>query len=103
MQPFSGLPSPHVQRSLTLIAKVIQSLANLNAVSVRCSGYDTITNTSLQTVQKEEFMRGVKDFLKDSLPAMVSIDSALILRPLLMTLPPPVGRLYTRGLNSDGA
>ncbi|KAJ7786308.1 GTPase activating protein [Mycena metata] len=49
-----GMPSVAVQRSLTLIAKVIQSLANLNA-----------------TVQKEEFMRGVKDFLKDSLPAMI--------------------------------
>ncbi|KIM48201.1 hypothetical protein M413DRAFT_224313 [Hebeloma cylindrosporum] len=49
-----GLPSLPVQRSLTLIAKVIQSLANLNA-----------------TVQKETFMRGVQDFLKDSLPAMV--------------------------------
>ena len=30
-----GLPSPAVQRSLTLIAKVIQSLANLNSVSAR--------------------------------------------------------------------
>lgn len=29
-----GLPSVPVQRSLTLIAKVIQSLANLNAVSL---------------------------------------------------------------------
>jgi len=29
----SGLPSPPVQRSLTLIGKVIQSLANLNTVS----------------------------------------------------------------------
>ncbi|RDB28888.1 putative Ras GTPase-activating-like protein ngap [Hypsizygus marmoreus] len=49
-----GLPSAPVQRSLTLIAKVIQSLANLNS-----------------SVQKEDFMRGVKDFLKDSVPAMV--------------------------------
>ncbi|KAJ6575115.1 Rho GTPase activation protein [Mycena capillaripes] len=49
-----GMPSVPVQRSLTLIAKVIQSLANLNA-----------------TVQKEEFMRGVKDFLKDSRSAMI--------------------------------
>ncbi|KAF8873707.1 hypothetical protein CPB84DRAFT_618997 [Gymnopilus junonius] len=49
-----GLPSLPVQRSLTLIAKVIQSLANLNA-----------------TVQKEAFMRGVQDFLKDSLSAMI--------------------------------
>ncbi|KAG8219815.1 Rho GTPase activation protein [Butyriboletus roseoflavus] len=49
-----GLPSATVQRSLTLIAKVIQSLANLNA-----------------TVQKEEYMRGVKNFLKQNLSAMV--------------------------------
>ncbi|KAL4070936.1 GTPase activating protein [Scleroderma citrinum] len=47
-------PDSTVQRSLTLIAKVIQSLANLNA-----------------TVQKEEFMRGVKDFLQENLQAMV--------------------------------
>ncbi|KIM66196.1 hypothetical protein SCLCIDRAFT_1152839 [Scleroderma citrinum Foug A] len=47
-------PGPTVQRSLTLIAKVIQSLANLNA-----------------TVQKEEFMHGVKDFLQENLQAMV--------------------------------
>ncbi|KAJ3791000.1 GTPase activating protein [Lentinula aff. detonsa] len=51
---YPGLPSPPVQRSLTLIAKVIQSLANLN-----------------QTVQKEEFMRGVKHFLAENSPAMV--------------------------------
>ncbi|KAF8140258.1 Rho GTPase activation protein [Boletus edulis] len=49
-----GLPSATVQRSLTLIAKVIQSLANLNV-----------------TVQKEEYMRGVQNFLKQNLPAMV--------------------------------
>ncbi|KAJ7900348.1 GTPase activating protein [Mycena olivaceomarginata] len=49
-----GMPSVAVQRSLTLIAKVVQSLANLNV-----------------TVQKEDFMRGVKDFLKDSMPAMI--------------------------------
>ncbi|KAI0961569.1 hypothetical protein AcV7_000640 [Taiwanofungus camphoratus] len=49
-----GLPDARVQRSLTLIAKVIQNLANLNA-----------------TVQKEEFMRGVKDFLTGSLQAMI--------------------------------
>ncbi|KAJ3907367.1 GTPase activating protein [Lentinula edodes] len=51
---YPGLPTPPVQRSLTLIAKVIQSLANLN-----------------YNVQKEEFMRGVKGFLADSVPAMV--------------------------------
>ncbi|KAH7930971.1 Rho GTPase activation protein [Leucogyrophana mollusca] len=51
---YPGLPSAGVQRSLTLIAKVIQSLANLNA-----------------TVQKEDFMRGIGDFLKHNLPKMV--------------------------------
>ncbi|KAG9314364.1 GTPase activating protein [Chiua virens] len=50
----AGLPNATVQRSLTLIAKVIQSLANLNV-----------------TVQKEEYMRGVKNFLNQNLPAMV--------------------------------
>ncbi|KAF7320342.1 Elongation of fatty acids protein [Mycena kentingensis (nom. inval.)] len=49
-----GMPSIQVQRSLTLIAKVIQSLANLNA-----------------SVQKEEHMRGVKDFLLDSRSGMI--------------------------------
>ncbi|KAI0778198.1 Rho GTPase activation protein [Trametes elegans] len=49
-----GLPDVPIQRSLTLIAKVIQSLANLNP-----------------NVQKEEYMRGVKDFLNDSLHAMI--------------------------------
>ncbi|KAG1749985.1 Rho GTPase activation protein [Suillus paluster] len=51
---YPGLPSARIQRSLTLIAKVIQSLANLNP-----------------NVQKEDFMRGVQDFLKQSLPAMI--------------------------------
>ncbi|KAH7911208.1 GTPase activating protein [Hygrophoropsis aurantiaca] len=51
---YPGLPSAGVQRSLTLIAKVIQSLANLNA-----------------NVQKEDFMRGISDFLKQNLPRMV--------------------------------
>lgn len=49
----SGLPEPAVQRSLTLIAKAIQSLANLNP-----------------SVQREEFMRPVKAFLVSSVPAM---------------------------------
>ncbi|KAI0322330.1 Rho GTPase activation protein [Amylostereum chailletii] len=48
-----GLPDLPVQRSLTLIAKVIQSLANLNA-----------------TTHKEEFMRGVKSFLDKNHLAM---------------------------------
>jgi len=50
----SGLPDLPVQRSLTLIAKVVQSLANLNT-----------------TVQKEQFMRGVKSFLEEKLPEML--------------------------------
>ncbi|KAL5534237.1 hypothetical protein ACEPAG_699 [Sanghuangporus baumii] len=49
-----GMPPAPIQRSLTLIAKVLQSLANLN------------TN-----IQKEEFMRGVKIFLQNSLSAMI--------------------------------
>ncbi|KAL4243521.1 Ras GTPase-activating protein [Abortiporus biennis] len=50
-----GLVEEPVQRSLTLIAKVIQSLANLNT-----------------SVQKEDFMRGViKDFLTTSAHAMI--------------------------------
>ncbi|EED79572.1 predicted protein [Postia placenta Mad-698-R] len=53
-----GLPEARVQRSLTLIAKVIQNLANLNA-------------RVQKTVQKEGFMRGVKDFLTNSLQGMV--------------------------------
>ncbi|TEB35043.1 Rho GTPase activation protein [Coprinellus micaceus] len=57
---YPGLPPEPVQRSLTLIAKVIQSLANLNA-----------------SVQKESFMAGVKDFLTTSLPAMVDYITAV--------------------------
>ncbi|KAF8274095.1 Rho GTPase activation protein [Lactarius quietus] len=48
-----GLPDLPVQRSLTLIAKVIQSLANLNTA-----------------VQKEDFMRGVRSFLTERLSEM---------------------------------
>ncbi|EAU93112.2 GTPase activating protein [Coprinopsis cinerea okayama7 len=55
-----GLPSDPVKRSLTLIAKVIQSLANLNA-----------------SAQKEAFMRGIKDFLANSLSAMVDYIAAV--------------------------
>jgi len=49
-----GLPSPPVQRTLTLIAKVMQSLANLNTA-----------------LQKEEFMQGIKGFMSNSIPAMM--------------------------------
>jgi hypothetical protein len=67
----SGLPSVSVQRSLTLIAKVIQSLANLNSVNSLLLPRARAFLIFHQTVQKEEFMRGVKDFLRDSLPAMI--------------------------------
>ena len=67
-----GLPDVAVQRSLTLIAKVVQSLANLNPVSSDDSlPSKRIFNLCPQTVQKEEFMRGVKDFLTNSLQAMI--------------------------------
>jgi len=49
-----GMPPPPIQRSLTLIAKVLQSLANLNT-----------------SVKKEEYMGKVKGFIKDSIPAMI--------------------------------
>ncbi|ESK88880.1 gtpase activating protein [Moniliophthora roreri MCA 2997] len=68
----AGLPSERVQRSLTLIAKVIQSLANLNA-----------------NVQKEEFMVGVKDFLRDSLPAMTDYLLAVSSAPEEIRTPAP--------------
>jgi hypothetical protein len=48
-----GLPDPAVQRSLTWVAKIIQNLANLNP-----------------SVQREEVMRPVQTFLKNSLDAM---------------------------------
>ncbi|KAF4623907.1 hypothetical protein D9613_001809 [Agrocybe pediades] len=67
---YPGLPPLPVQRSLTLVAKVIQSLANLNS-----------------NVQKEAFMRGVEDFLKDSLPAMTDYIS-VVSTPLADILPP---------------
>ncbi|KAF6766033.1 GTPase activating protein [Ephemerocybe angulata] len=57
---YPGSPPETVQRSLTLIAKVIQSLANLNASS-----------------QKESFMSGVKDFITSSLPAMTDYIAAV--------------------------
>ncbi|PCH33643.1 Rho GTPase activation protein [Wolfiporia cocos MD-104 SS10] len=67
-----GLPDARVQRSLTLIAKVIQNLANLNP-----------------SVQKEEFMRGVKDFLINSLPAMIDYIIVVSTPELPDTEPPP--------------
>ncbi|KLO14454.1 Rho GTPase activation protein [Schizopora paradoxa] len=49
-----GMPSPPVQRSLTLIAKALQSLANLNT-----------------SARREELLRGgMKEFMQTSLPAM---------------------------------
>ncbi|CAK5264411.1 unnamed protein product [Mycena citricolor] len=49
-----GLPDANVRRSLTSIAKVILSIANLTS-----------------SVQKEDYMRNVKDLMLDSRPAMV--------------------------------
>jgi len=51
---FPGAPDARVQRTLTLVAKTLQSLGNLN------------TN-----VQNEELMGGVKTFLEDSRPQML--------------------------------
>ncbi|KAI0047832.1 Rho GTPase activation protein [Auriscalpium vulgare] len=73
-----GLPDLPVQRSLTLIAKVIQSLANLNA-----------------TVQKEEFMRGVKAFLEESLPAMFDYLSVVSTPEVLSATPQKSEELQT--------
>jgi hypothetical protein len=67
----SGLPDLPVQRSLTLIAKVIQSLANLNAV---CSIWPFLSIMPIglvQVIRKEEFMRGVKSFLEEKIPEML--------------------------------
>ncbi|KAI0655091.1 Rho GTPase activation protein [Cubamyces menziesii] len=72
-----GLPDVSVQRSLTLIAKVVQSLANLNP-----------------TVQKEEYMRGVKDFLNDSLHAMIDYI-------IVVSTPEPGNKAPSTPLTSD--
>ncbi|KAH7883586.1 Rho GTPase activation protein [Phlebopus sp. FC_14] len=66
-----GLPGATVQRSLTLIAKVIQSLANLNAVWLLLLTYVQMNDADTQTVQRETFMQGVKHFLQRNLSAMV--------------------------------
>ncbi|KAI0068193.1 Rho GTPase activation protein [Artomyces pyxidatus] len=65
-----GLPDLPVQRSLTLIAKAIQSLANLNS-----------------TAHKEGFMKCVNPFLEDSLPAMV--DYLLVVSSPALVAPSP--------------
>lgn len=50
----------------------MQSLANLNPVSIHVGYLHSRSSSSLtQTVQKEEFMRGIKDFMRQSLPAMI--------------------------------
>lgn len=51
---------------------MIQSLANLNAVGEWLDSLIfCLIHIISQSLQKEEFMRGVRDFLKNSLPAMV--------------------------------
>ncbi|KAH9944375.1 Rho GTPase activation protein [Epithele typhae] len=72
-----GLPDISVQRSLTLIAKVIQSLANLNP-----------------SVQKEDYMRGVKEFLTNSLQAMIDYI-------IVVSTPEPTNKGPQTPLSSD--
>ncbi|KAF9453816.1 Rho GTPase activation protein [Macrolepiota fuliginosa MF-IS2] len=57
---YSGLPDPAIQRSLKLIAKVIQSLANLNTAD-----------------RKEISMAGIRDFIKDNMPRMIEYLTAV--------------------------
>ncbi|KAF8642289.1 hypothetical protein AX16_009559 [Volvariella volvacea WC 439] len=73
-----GLPIAPVQRSLTLIAKVIQSLANLNS-----------------SVQKEEFMRGIKEFLVEKRRDMVTY-----IQFVSTPLPPHEATLIDNGLET---
>ncbi|KAG6813787.1 hypothetical protein H0H92_007199 [Tricholoma furcatifolium] len=54
----SRMPPAPVHRSLTLIAKVLQSVANLNTAA---------TNPNV----KEEYMRGMAGFISDNTPAMI--------------------------------
>ncbi|KAG6842207.1 hypothetical protein C0991_000177 [Blastosporella zonata] len=51
-----GMPPAPVYRSLKLIAKVLQSVANLNSAT---------QNT------KEEYMRGMRGFIMENTPAMI--------------------------------
>jgi hypothetical protein len=74
-----------VQRSLTLIAKVIQSLANLNAVSHATRLINDI-NLARQNVRKEEFMRGLQSFLAENLPSMIDY-----IRVVSNPVPDPLG------------
>jgi hypothetical protein len=66
------MPPAPVQRSLTLIAKVLQSLANLSQVRNLVILVPGTTLIHLrQSTHKEEYMRKVKQFLQQSRPAMV--------------------------------
>ncbi|KAG8961300.1 hypothetical protein FRC03_005558 [Tulasnella sp. 419] len=71
-----GMPNNTVQRSLRLVAKVLQSLANLN-----------------MNVHREEHMRGVKTFLRSQSMAMVdylwSVSNPLLPTSSSATLPLP--------------
>ncbi|KAI0348064.1 Rho GTPase activation protein [Trametopsis cervina] len=74
---WSGMPDEPIQRTLTQIAKVVQSLANLNV-----------------TVHNQEYMRSIKEFLVNSCPKMIeyldsvssksseSVDRSRLLSPI---------------------
>lgn len=74
-----GPPPEGVEKSLKSLAKALQSLANLNTVSVpHICGICVLSNNfvlyyaaPLQTVQREEFMRGVKTFNEENVDAMI--------------------------------
>ncbi|KAG6857565.1 hypothetical protein H0H87_000164 [Tephrocybe sp. NHM501043] len=69
----AGMPPAPVLRSLTLIAKVLQSVANLN----------TVATANI----KEEYMRGMRGFIVDNTPAM--IDYILVVSTPTRDLPTP--------------
>lgn len=67
-----GLPDPAIQRSLKLVAKVIQSMANLNTVGafgarISIRGLATLPKAD----QREISMSGIRDFIKDNMPRMM--------------------------------
>lgn len=69
---YLGLPDPGIQHSLKLVAKVIQSMANLNTVCV-VFGYNSNADTQFvifKAGQKEISMRGIRDFITGNMPRM---------------------------------